>query len=158
MQTLSNMRRNSTYHQTLTPYLLFFIAIVYESLASITLFLTPLLGVGFYYIIQHIHDETRYRDFILIFAYALYVEIDRNMLLLSFVFFTIIFYKLLFSSFKKYIHCQLCLVVSYVSIGYLGYYLFNLFFSYLFNIPMPLFSWYYFLFILSDILILLVLS
>ena len=157
MQTLSNMRRNSTYHKTLTPYLLFVVAIVYESFASMTLFMSPLLGVGFYYIIQYIYDEARYRDFILIFAYALYVEIDRGMILLSFFFFTLIFYKLLFRSFKEYVHCQNCLVLLYVSIGYLGYFLFNLFLTYLFNMPLTLFSLNYFIFILTDILFILVL-
>ena len=151
------MRRNSTYHKTLTPYLLFLVAIVYESFASMTLFMSPLLGVGFYYIIQYIYDEARYRDFILIFAYALYVEIDRGMVLLSFFFFTLIFYKLLFRSFKEYVHCQNCLVLLYVSIGYLGYFLFNLFLTYIFNMPLTLFSLNYFIFILTDILFILVL-
>ena len=151
------MRRNSTYHKTLTPYLLFVVAIVYESFASMTLFMSPLLGVGFYYIIQYIYDEARYRDFILIFVYALYVEIDRGMVLLSFFFFTLIFYKLLFRSFKEYVHCQNCLVLLYVSIGYLGYFLFNLFLTYIFNMPLTLFSLNYFIFILTDILFILVL-
>jgi len=157
MQTFPNMRRNSTYHRTLTPYLIFVAALIYESVASMTLFMSPLLGVGFYYIIQHINDETRYRDFILIFAYALYVEIDRGMVLLSFFFFTIIFYILLFRSFKQYVHCQNCLVIAYVTIGYLGYFLFNLFLTYIFNMPLTLFSLNYFIFILTDILFILVL-
>lgn len=122
-----------------------------------TLTLTPLLGVGFYYIIHHIHDQKRYQNFILIFLYAIYVEINRDLIPLSFLFFTLIFYKLLFRSFKKYIHCQICLVVSYIMIGYLGYFLFNLFLAYVLNIPLPLFSWYYLYYILSDIVIVLVL-
>jgi len=157
MQTFSNMRRNSTYHKTITPYILFIVAIVYESLASMTLFMSPLLGVGFYYIIQHIYDETRYRDFILIFLYALYVEIDRDMVLLSFLFFTLIFYKLLFHSFKKYVHCQICLVVAYIAVGYIGYFLFNLFLTYLLNMPLTNFSSNYLLYIITDILLVLVL-
>ncbi len=151
------MRRNSTYHRTLTPYIYFVVAIIYESLASMTLFMSPLLGVGFYYIVQNIYDERRYRDFILIFFYALYVEIDRSLIPLSFFFFTLIFYKFLFRSFKKYVHCQNCLVLLYVSIGYLGYFLFNLFLSYIFNMPLAHFSSNYFIYILTDILIVLVL-
>ena len=151
------MRRNSTYHRTLVPYIIFVVAIVYESLASMTLFMTPLLGVGFYYIVQHIYDERRYRDFILIFLYALYVEIDRSLVLLSFFFFTLIFYKFLFRSFKEYVHCQNCLVLLYVTIGYLGYFLFNLFLTYTFNMPLSHFSSYYFVYILTDILFVLVL-
>ena len=150
------MRRNSTYHQTLTPYILFFIAIIYESLATMTLYLTPLLGVGFYYIIHHIHDETRYRDFFLIVIYSLFVEINRNMIPFSFLFFTLIFYNLLLSSFKKYIHCTICLVISYVSIGYLGYFSFNTFLATIFHLPTAIFSWNYLLYILSDILFILV--
>jgi len=157
MQTLSNMRRNSTYHRTLAPYIIFVVAIIYESLASMTLFMTPLLGVGFYYIVHNIYDERRYRDFILIFLYALYVEIDRSFVILSFFFFTLIFYKFLFQSFKEYVHCQNCLVLLYVAIGYLGYFIFNLFLTYLFNMPLCQFSSYYFIYILTDILFILVL-
>ncbi len=151
------MRRNSTYHRTLAPYIFFVVAILYESLASMTLFMSPLLGVGFYYIVQHINEERRYRDFILIFIYALYVEIDRGMIPLSFLFFTLIFYKFLFRSFKEYVHCQNCLVILYVSVGYLGYFLFNLFLDYIFNIPLAHFSSDYFIYILTDILFILVL-
>ena len=150
------MRRNSTYHQTLTPYLLFFLALVYESLASMSLYISPLLGVGFYYIIHYIHDETRYRDFLLIILYSLFVEINRNMVPLSFLLFTLIFYKLLFSSFKKYVHCSTCLIVAYVFIGYLGYFLFNTFLASIFHIPLALFSWNYLLYILTDILFIVV--
>ncbi len=153
MQTLSNMRRNSTYHRTLTPYIIFVVAIIYESLASMTLYMSPLLGVGFYYIVQHIYDERRYRDFILIFLYAVYVEIDRGLVPLSFLFFTLIFYKFLFHSFKEYVHCQNCLILLYVTIGYLGYFLFNLFLTYIFNMPLAEFSGNYLLYILTDILI-----
>jgi hypothetical protein len=150
------MRRNSTYHRTVVPFLLFLGALLYEALASSSLFLSPLLGVGFYYIIHHIYDEYRYIDFILIFIYALFVEINRGMIPLSFLFFTLIFYKLLFRSFKKYIHCQICLILAYVTIGYLGYFLFNLFLAYLLNITLPIFSTNYFIYILTDIFITLV--
>ncbi len=156
MQTFSNMRRNSTYHRAITPYILFVVAIIYESLASMTLFLSPLLGVIFYYIVHYIDDERRYNDFIFIALYSLYVEIDRGLVPFSFIFFTIIFYSFLFHSFKKYIHCHLCLVLSYVTIGYLGYYLFNLFLTYTFNLPLTAFSEYYFIYMLTDILIILV--
>ncbi len=151
------MRRNSTYHSTLAPYILFVVAIVYEALASMTLFMSPLLGVGFYYIIQHISDKRRYRDFILIFLYSLYVEIDRGLIPISFFFFTLIFYKFLFRSLKEYVNCQNCLVLLYVTIGYLGYFLFNLFLTYIFNMPLAQFSGNYFIYILTDILLILML-
>jgi hypothetical protein len=119
--------------------------------------MSPLLGVGFYYIIQHIHDEERYGHFMLIFIYALYVEFDRGLIPLSFLLFTLIFYKLLFDSIKRHVQCQVCLVFLYIAIGYLGYFLFNLFLAYLFNIDLPHFGIEYLYFILTDIFITLVL-
>jgi len=151
------MRRNSTHHHPLTPYLFFIAAVLYESLASMTLFMSPLLGVGFYYIIHHIYDEKRYSHFVLIFIYALYVEFDRGLIPLSFLLFTLIFYKLLFGSIKRHLHCQVCLVFLYITIGYLGYYLFNLFLAYLFNITLPHFGIAYLYFIVTDIFLTLVL-
>ena len=151
------MRRNSTHHHPLIPYLLFIAAILYESLASMTLFMSPLLGVGFYYIIHYVYDERRYTHFILIFMYALYVEFNRGLIPLSFLFFTLIFYKLFFGSIKRHMHCQVCLVFSYITIGYLGYYVFNLFLAYLFNMDLPYFGISYLTFIVSDIFLTLVL-
>jgi hypothetical protein len=119
--------------------------------------MSPLLGVGFYYIIQHISDEERYGDFILIFIYALYVEFNRGLIPLSFLLFSIIFYKLLFDSIKRHMQCQVCLVFLYITIGYLGYFLFNLFLAYLFNMALPHFGIQYLYFILTDIFIVLVL-
>ena len=150
------MRRNSTYHRVVVPIGLFVVALFYASLSSMTLTLTPLLGVGFYYIITHIHDENRYFELFLIALYSIYVEIDRGLIIFSFVIFTILFYKLIFRSFKKFVYCPTCLVVSYVSIGYLGYFVFNLFISYVLHQSFPIFSLDYLVYIVSDIVIVLV--
>ncbi len=147
------MRRNSTHYRTLTPYILFIVAILYESLASMTLFMSPLLGVGFYYIVHYSTHKERYSDFILIIFYTLYVEINRGLVPLSFLFFTLIFYKSVFHTMQKYIHCHICIPLLYVTLSYLGYFLFNLFLTYTFNLPLATFSAYYFVYILTDLLI-----
>jgi hypothetical protein len=113
MQTLSSMRRNSTYHRVIVPFGLFVLAIIYASISSMSLYLTPLLGVGFYYIIKHIHDKNRYFDFFLIALYSLYIEIDRGLVLFSFILFTILFYILVFRTFKN------LFIVKYVWLLYI---------------------------------------
>jgi len=156
MQTLSSMRRNSTYHRIVVPIGLFILALIYASLSSMTLFLTPLLGVGFYYIITHIDDEKRYFEMFLISLYSLYVEIDRGLVIFSFLIFTLLFYKLIFKSFKKFVYCPTCLVVSYVTIGYLGYFLFNSFALYILDRPLLDFSKEYIYYVVEDIFFILV--
>ena len=150
------MRRNSSYHHPLIPYILFVVAIIYESLASMSLFLTPLFGVLFYYIIHHIYDPKRYVHFLLIVLFSLYVEFDRGLIPLTFVFFTIGFYKLLFRPIKQHIHCQACLSILYITIGYLGYYLLHLFLSTLFNLPTTNLLPYFLYYIPADIFLVLV--
>jgi hypothetical protein len=156
MQTLSSMRRNSTYHRVVVPIGLFLLALIYASLSSMTLYLTPLLGVGFYYIITYADDKKRYFELFLISLYSLYVEIDRGLVIFSFLIFTLLFYKFIFRSFKKFLYCPTCLVVSYVTIGYLGYFAFNLFASYVLDKSLPIFSLNYLIYIVSDIMFVLV--
>ena len=156
MQALSYMRRNSTYNKILTPLLWFVLAIVYANISSFWIYATPLIGVAFYYVITHIDDEKEYFKIALIFLYSVYIEIDRSLIPFSFFLFVILFYKNFFEVFKKNIYCQNCLIVIYVVIGYLGYYGFNLFLSYLFDLTLPKFGINYLYYMLSDIALIMV--
>ncbi len=156
MQTFSNMRRSSTDYKPIVPYLLFVGAIIYESLSTFNIYFTPLLGVAFYYIITHIQSENHTKELVLIVLYSLYCEIERGLFPLSFLLFSIVLYRPIFSHLKKFITCQICEIVSYVVIFYIGYLLLNLFLTYIFNLELIMIDSRYIIYTISDILVLLV--
>lgn len=158
MQTFSNMRRNSINHIALNPtYILFAIAIVYGSVSSIFYYLTPLIGLSFYFLAEHFEDEDYYVPNLLILIYVSYVEINRGLFLFSFFVFFLLFYRLSIRLIRESIHCKWCQPLLYITVGYFGYYLFNLFLAHIFNLETYSIGWGYIVFILTDIMLALIL-
>jgi len=147
------MRRDRSDHRYLKALLLFGAGIVYEPVAMISGYLTPLIGFWFYFLLRHIdNSDYRIRN-LLIFLYLLYVEIDRGFIPFSFLLLFFWFYTLFYRFFEETVICKPCLIILYISIGYLGYYLWNLFLASLLHLPLPDFGLTYLLYILSDILL-----
>lgn len=158
MQTFSNMRRNSlNLRGVITPLFIFFIAIIYQSLSSIYIFLTPLLGLCFYYLYINFDNYEKSFEKFLVVLYLLYFEIDKGFFLGSSIIFFLLLYKLILKPLNSILICQKCLIVSFVAFSYLGYYLLNVVISFIFNLELPSFGLLYFIYIFSDILLVLVL-
>ncbi len=154
MQTFSNMRRNSINYSVVNPtYILFIIALIYGVLSPIFYFSTPLIGLSFYYLSEYFEDDERQLEIFLIFIYIAFMEINRGLFLFSFLLFFLIFYKIMIKTIKESIVCKWCLPLLYITIGYIGYYLFNLFLSNLFNYEAIQIGWGHLVFILTDIIL-----
>ncbi|HIP02441.1 MAG TPA: hypothetical protein EYG75_02895 [Campylobacterales bacterium] len=154
MQTFSNMRRDSINYSVVNPtYILFGIAMVYGVLSPIFFYLTPLIGLSFYYLSEHFEEEERQLENLLIFIYIAFIEINRGLFLFSFLLFFLIFYKIVLKTIKESIVCKWCLPMIYITMGYLGYYLFTLFLSNIFNFEAPAIGWGYLVFIFTDIIL-----
>jgi hypothetical protein len=148
------MRRDSINYSIVNPsYILFGIAMLYSILSPIFYFTTPLIGLSFYYLSEHFEDEDNQLENLLIFIYIAFVEINRGLFLFSFLLFFLLFHRLGLSLIKESIVCKWCLPAIYITLGYLGYYLFNLFISNIFNFEAPVISWGHFIFILTDIIL-----
>ena len=151
MQTLSYLRRSRFNLQPLLALLLFFAALVYESVGTIYIWLSPLLGAGFY-LWRKYHTQKEFYYYIsLFFLYTLYFEIDRDMILFSFILLTIFYHYFLAKKIENAINCTFCIDTIYILYGYLGYYIINLFLAFLFNMPLPDFTPYYFIYIFTDL-------
>ncbi len=157
MQTFSNMRRNSIDFRALIPLALFFLAIIYQSLSSMYIYLSPLFGFCFYYMIVNFHKPDKLFQKVLIVIYILYFEIDKGFFIGSFILFFIISYGTFLIPLKNSIECKKCLIVLYVSFAYLGYFAFNLFLSFMFSLELPSISLLYLVYIISDIALVLLL-
>ncbi len=144
------MRRNSSYYSTLNLYLIFATAIVYEAFASMHFYLTPLIGLLFYFSIYFLEKE-KYKELFFILVFSLYLEANRGLISFSLsIYFIFIYYSFL-KNLKLYINCKSCLIWIYVAIAYGGYYIFSVFLSSIFNIDMlPLDILNYLIFIISD--------
>ncbi len=158
MQTFSHLRRSRFNLQPLLTLLLFAAALVYESIGTIYPFLTPMLGVGFYYWRCHHAKKEHYFHIFLFFAYTLWFEIDRDMLLFSFIILAILYDTFLAKYIETSFSCPFCLRLFYVAYTYGGYYLLNLFLAFLFNMPLPDFNMLYWIYMATDLCLLVLLT
>jgi hypothetical protein len=132
---------------------LFGTALVYETLTTVIPWLSPLLGVGFYFWRKHYRDKNYYFPIFLFFLYTLYFEIDHDMPLFSFLMLALFYHYFLAKYVESSLYCDICKGPIYILYAYLGYYLFTLFSAFLFNMPMPPFSYDYLIYIVTDFLI-----
>ncbi|HIV48561.1 hypothetical protein [uncultured Helicobacter sp.] len=121
MQTLSNMRRDSSHSQSLKNILFLLGLFVYECLASVIVYLPPLLGILFVLFVRYDTKGDFWR-FCIIVAIIFVVEIFYDMpLWFLFVLFVVLYYvvTLWLANFNaKYI-----LNIAQVVFVYMGVYL-----------------------------------
>ncbi len=147
------MQRNSFY-KTNIKYLLFFLfCVIYESLSSIYIYLTPLFGVAFYYLLINIKDQKKYFQIFLVFLYILIFEVDKGFIPLSFIVFFLFYYFFLFERIEHFLNKKISKIFFHTINIYIGYYLINLFLDYLFGYNIPNINFLYLLYIIVDTLI-----
>ncbi len=153
MQTISNMQRDSFY-KTYLKYLLLFIGlVVYESITSIYLYLSPLFGVVFFYLLQNIDKKESLYKIVFIFLYIFIFEIDKGFVPLSFFIFFIFYYIFVYEKIEHFFNEKIYKIAVHITGGYLGYYVVNVIISYLYNFNIPTINLKYFIYIITDILI-----
>lgn len=126
---------------------------IYGVVSPIFYYFTPLIGISFYYLSENFEDEERKLETIFIFIYIAFMEINRGLFLFSFLLFFLTFYKIALKTIKESIVCKWCLPAIYISIGYIGYYLFNLFLSNVFNFEATKIGFGYLVYIFTDIVL-----
>ncbi len=153
MQALSNMQRNSLYKTNLKYFIIFLLLVIYESLSSIYLYLTPLYGVAFYFILKNIHKKDYFFPNFLAFLYISIFEVDKGFIPFSFIIFFIIYYFFILDKVEHFFTKNSYKVFFHISNAYIGYYLINLTLDYLFNYRIPSLDFKYLLYIVTDTLI-----
>ncbi len=148
------MRRNSFNYRIVNPtYIIFALAMIYGLFSTTSYYLTPLIGLSFYYLIEHFHEKENWLENVLIFIYITFIEINSGFFLLSFLLFFLIFYKIALKMIKELVVCKWCQPILFITFGYIGYYLFNLLLCNIFNLDIPAIGWGYLIFILTDTLL-----
>lgn len=120
MQTLSNMRRDSSYSQSLKNILLLLGLFVYECLASMFVYLPPLLGVLFL-LFRHYDQKEDFWQFCIIIAIMFVVEIFYDMpLWLLFVLFVVLRYIVI--AWLTHFNVKYIIHIAQVILTYIGLY------------------------------------
>jgi len=154
MQTISDMQRDSIYKNYIKYLIIFFILVVYESITSIYPYLSPLFGVAFFYILDNLYNKDRFFAVILSFVYILIFEVDKGFIPLSSMIFFLIYYFFIYDAIEHIFSEKNVKKFFHVFTIYIGYYILNVILEYLFNYHISGFSLKYFLYIVTDFLIL----
>lgn len=130
MQTLSNMRRNSSHKHTLLAFLFLVGFYTYESIASMQIFMPPLLGVCLCLFLRF-DSQDKFYSFLTVCIGVLLIESENNLPL------GMLFGLFLFLGFFIIPRVQAVLNTpkiaraSYVVLAYFGFYLLALLFDWL---------------------------
>lgn len=158
MQTLSIMRRNSTSKKHIIPLGTILFLILYQILTSLYVYLTPLVGLFFCYLIFNKEEERKTRIDLafpryMVFLYLIFADLSKGFYLFSSVIFFYIFYNLFVEWLQTSFKCKNCVIVAYVVSGYLGIFGLNNLLAYILNENFFTFGWEYGLYIFSDVLL-----
>ncbi len=151
------MQRDSIYKSNIRYIVVFVLLVIYESISSIYPYLTPLFGVAFYYILSNINKRDNLFIVFLSFLYLLIFEVDKGFIPFSFMIFFIFYYFFIYDRVEHFFVEKNYKIFFHVFIGYVGYYIVNVVLKYLFNQDISVFDYKYFLYIVTDFLILVVL-
>ena len=116
-------------------YIKYFVLIAiffYDSISSIYYLLPPMFGILAILVFNALDEDDRYFLFMLLVV-LLFFESNRNLLLFSTTLFLIISYYYFVPIIKDITICQKCLYPLYISLAYIGYFLFTLVLSFILN-------------------------
>jgi len=147
------MQRDSFNQNPLSVISVFLLALIYEPITGIFIFLSPLFGVVLMLLIDDMKRNDRLLQIMALMVYIAFFELDRGFILFSFIVFFTIFYLSIVSYVKHIIECQWCHTSIFVTLGYIGYYMFNTLIATLLNIDSPALSPILIWYILIDIIL-----
>ncbi len=147
------MQRSITHKKSVKKLFFYiFLFIIYQSLSSIYLFLPPLLGLLFVFLIKSLDNDDTIFAFVIIF-YLVIFEANKSYILFSSVIFLLLSYKFLLPKIIQNVNCHTCVKFLYILVAYIGFYFFNLLFANIFFLAIPNFTYYIIYYIIIEFLI-----
>jgi hypothetical protein len=145
------MQRSIINYQPIIPFVLLIGLILYESISSIYIYITPFAGYIFLYIVKNYQNKEKKWIILSLFIYLAYFELDRGFFVFSSFIIFMVYYKLFHGELESTIACKNCLKVTTIFIYYFSFYILNLLFSLIFNCKLPKLDITYVVFFISDI-------
>lgn len=131
--------------------------VFYQIISSLYTILPIFVGVFFAYIVLNYEDEKSKFYIYLSFFYLTIYDVNKGFYLFTSIFTFMIFYNLFAEKIKNYLTCNNCILAIYVIVAYLGHYFINVFLSYILNQDIPLISFDYVYYIITDIILCIIL-
>ena len=147
------MQRSIFNFQPLVPFVLIIGLILYLSITSLYVYITPLTGYIFLYIINNFHIKEKRWILLVLFIYITYFEIDKGFFVFSSFILFMFYYRFFHKELKSTMACKNCFKFTIISIYYIGFYILNLFASLLFNLELPKFDISYIIYIITDFIL-----
>lgn len=152
------MRRNSTYKKSVISFWWIVFLVIYQIMTSLYMYLTPLIGFFFCYLIfiyeeeEKTHDEDIWLKY-LVFAYLVFADLNKGYYLFSSIIFFYIF-KYVFAEWLRIsFKCKNCIIVAFVIFAYIGIFGTNNLIAYILNKEFFTFGFEYGLYIFFDCMI-----
>ena len=157
MQTFPSLQR-SIFSKTYLIYLLLIFLFVYDNISMIYNVLPQLLGLYFIIFIKFQDDFKYSYSFFAFILLTIFYESSRSLPLLSILFFFIFVYTVVIPIIDQYVGCMKCKNYIYIIFIYIGYYVFSLFLTLIFDITIFEISlvWLFYYIILDILLLVLV--
>jgi hypothetical protein len=132
--------------------IIFVLAIFYESLTSIYLWLPPLFGIAFI-LFMRAFEEQDYPALSLIVLYMIYLEVDKEIILFSSIIFFMLAHKFIVPKLRAYFQCKRCLEFIYIVLAYFGFFGISMILHKILWIEMFSFDWIVIYYILIEFMI-----
>ncbi|MDR1976979.1 MAG: hypothetical protein LBQ18_08335 [Campylobacteraceae bacterium] len=148
MQTFSGMRRNSSHHQYLKLTILALALVLYQIFSSVYVFLSPLVGFFFVYIVKNFKRDSL--ELYLALAYMAFFELNQGFYLFSIALLFALFYNFLKPRIEAVFENESWIIAITVVSAYMGLFLINSLLAYFFDGEFFYLSIVYFFYIVID--------
>jgi len=135
------MQRNRSHQKPLSYLVYIALYVLYSSLASIYLFLPPLLSV-LYLLFSKALDSKNILLLLSVSFCLLVFEANFGYMAFSSILYFYLLYKIIMPKIVQNFSCYSCIKISIVVLAYLGYFLFLTLFSNIFMLEAPEISYY----------------
>ena len=135
------MQRSITNQRIVKSFGYVALFVLYSSLSTIYPFLPPLLGVLFVLFIRALAKEDVLSLLLISFALLVF-EANHGYLFFSSIFYFYIAAKFLLPKIEQNFNCYSCIRIMYVTMAYVGYYLFLMLLSKIFLLPIQHINYY----------------
>ena len=145
------MQRSITYKNPVKVLFYIVLFLLYSSLATIYIYLPPLLGILFFLLSKSIRNDDMILALIISFCLVVF-EVNNGYLLFSSIIYLTLADRFAIPKIIQNFSCASCVKVSYILLSYIGYYLFLLLASKIFILDTPSFNYYIVYYIVIEFL------
>lgn len=147
------MQRSISNQNSLTPFLYVVLFLVYTALSGIYIFLPPFLSLLFILFSKALKEEKTLFLFLIFFC-LLFFEAQNGYLLFSTIIFFGLIYRYVVPKISQSFSCNSCVKMTVVILVYFGFFIFHLFLSNVFLLPLPTINYYVIYYIIVEFFIL----